>query len=100
MPRRISRNRGRIRDRDKSQVLISRGAFCTMIGVSERQLAVWEHEELLTPAQVLESAGQPQPLYDRSALERARVIRTLEQELEVNLPGIGIILHLLDRLGR
>ena len=81
-------------------VLISRSAFCTMLGVSEHQLAIWEHEELLMPVRTLESAGKIQPLYDRATLERARVIRTLDQELEVNLPGIGIILHLLDRLGR
>jgi len=71
-----------------------------MIGVTERQLSVWEKEELLVPAQLLESAGRAQPLYDRSALERARLIRTLQQELEVNLPGIGIILQLLERLAR
>lgn len=71
-----------------------------MLGVSERQLAVWEHEELLVPARILESAGREQPFYDSAALERARLIRTLEQELDVNLPGIGIILHLLDQLGR
>jgi DNA-binding transcriptional MerR regulator len=81
-------------------VLISRGAFCSMLGVTERQLAVWEHEELLVPARTMESAGRSQPLYDYAALERARVICTLEQDLDVNLPGIGIILHLLDRLGR
>jgi DNA-binding transcriptional MerR regulator len=71
-----------------------------MIGVTERQLSVWEQEELLVPAQLLDSAGKAQALYDRSALERARLIRTLEQELEVNLPGIGIILQLLDRMSR
>jgi len=71
-----------------------------MIGVTERQLSIWEQEELLVPSQLLETSGKAQPLYDRTALERARLIRTLEQELEVNLPGIGIILHLLDRIGR
>ncbi len=99
MARRGVRNRGALRNRGGS-VLISRSAFCTMLGVSERQLAVWEHEELLVPARVLQSAGREQPFYDNAALERARLIRTLEQELEVNLPGIGIILHLLDQLGR
>ncbi|MGO9607150.1 MAG: chaperone modulator CbpM [Candidatus Binataceae bacterium] len=98
MPRRETHRR--IRSRAGDNVLISRSAFCTMVGVSERQLAIWEHEELLLPARVAATAGNAQPLYDRRALERARVIRTLEQELEVNLPGIGIILHLLDRLGR
>ena len=98
MPKRGVRNRKS--SRGGEHVLISRSAFCTMIGVTERQLSVWEKEELLVPAQLLESAGRAQPLYDRSALERARLIRTLEQELEVNLPGIGIILQLLERLAR
>ena len=98
MPKRGVRNRKS--SRGGEHVLISRSAFCTMIGVTERQLSVWEKEELLVPAQLLESAGRAQPLYDRSALERARLIRTLQQELEVNLPGIGIILQLLERLAR
>jgi DNA-binding transcriptional MerR regulator len=100
MPKRAVRNRKSSRAAEGTDVLISRSAFCTMIGVTERQLSVWEQEELLVPAQLLDSAGQAQALYDRSALERARLIRTLEQELEVNLPGIGIILQLLDRMSR
>lgn len=99
MPKRGVRTRKSSRGGEGRNVLISRSAFCTMIGITERELSVWEHEELLVPSRLLESAGRPQPLYDRSALERARLIRTLEQDLEVNLPGIDIILHLLDRAG-
>ena len=94
------RRRKSVRPRSRHNVLISRSAFCAMVGVSERQLSIWEHEDLLVPAQLLQSEGARQPLYDLAALERARLIRTLEQELEVNLPGIGIILNLLERLGR
>ena len=94
------RSRKSIRAHGEHNVLISRSAFCAMVGVSERQLSIWEHEDLLVPVRLLESSGVRQPLYDRAALERARLIRTLEQELEVNLPGIGIILNLLERLGR
>ena len=78
-------------------VLVSRSAFCAMCGISERQLALWEQEDLLAPVRIEQSA---EPLYDRVALGRARVIRTLDEELEVNLPGIGVILNLLDRLQR
>lgn len=35
-----------------------------------------------------------------SALRRARLIRTLAEELEVNLPGIEVILRLLDECSR
>ncbi len=81
-------------------VLVSRSAFCAMCGISERQLALWEQEDLLAPVRIEQSGTRAEPLYDRSALRRARVIRTLDEELEVNLPGIGVILNLLDRLQR
>jgi DNA-binding transcriptional MerR regulator len=70
-----------------------------MTGISDRQLAVWEHEEFIAPAQVTRTGHATERLYDRAALERVRVIRTLSEELEVNIPGIGVILHLLDQLG-
>ena len=44
--------------------------------------------------------GRAEPLYDRGALRRVRVIRTLAEELDVNLPGIDVILHLLDQMAR
>jgi len=52
------------------------------------------------PAAVEESRGRNEPLYDDAVLERIRLIRTLEEDLEVNLPGIGIILNLLERMPR
>ncbi len=81
-------------------MLATRSAFCTMCGISERQLTLWEQEDLLAPVQIEQSGRSAEPLYDRNALRRARVIRTLDEELEVNLPGIGVILNLLDRLQR
>jgi DNA-binding transcriptional MerR regulator len=69
-------------------------------GISERQLALWEREELIAPAEIGEIEGRAEPLYDREAIRRVRVIRTLDEQLEVNLPGIGVILHLLDQLSR
>jgi DNA-binding transcriptional MerR regulator len=80
--------------------LVSRDAFCVLSGVSERELAIWEHEELLAPARVIERNGRREPLYAPQTLRRARLIRTLAEELEVNLPGIDIILNLLDRMNR
>ena len=81
-------------------VLVSRSAFCAMTGISERQLATWEQEDLLAPVRIEQRDRRADPLYDREALHRARVIRTLAEELEVNIPGIGVILHLLDQMGR
>src|SRR6266446_2176221 len=81
-------------------VLVSRSAFCAMCGISDRQLALWEQEDLVAPVRIEQTGTRAEPLYDRNALRRARVIRTLDEELEVNLPGIGVILNLLDRLQR
>jgi len=49
---------------------------------------------------VIERNGRREPLYAPQTLRRARLIRTLAEELEVNLPGIDIILNLLDRMNR
>jgi DNA-binding transcriptional MerR regulator len=81
-------------------ILMSRSVFRTISGVSERELASWEREDLIAPAQVERVRGRVEELYDREALRRVRVIRTLAEELEVNIPGIGVILHLLDKMGR
>jgi len=80
--------------------LVSRDAFRVLSGVSERELAIWERENLLAPAQVVEHNGRREPLYAPQTLRRARIIRTLAGDLEVNLPGIDIILNLLDRMNR
>ena len=81
-------------------VLMSRSVLCVVGGISERELASWEREDLIAPARVERVRGRIEALYDRDALRRVRVIRTLGEELEVNIPGIGVILHLLGRMGR
>jgi hypothetical protein len=81
----------------RSATLVSRTAFCVLAGISESQLTLWEHEELI--ASVPDEAGLER-LYDESALRRARVIRTLAEDLGVNLPGIDVILNLLDQIDR
>jgi chaperone modulatory protein CbpM len=94
MARRTTSSRG---PRSGRQItLVTRSALCVLSGISERRLAVWEREELIVPA----VADGAEPLYDRNALRRARVIRTLEEELDVNLPGIGVILNLLEQFPR
>ena len=90
-PARSSRSSRRV-------TLVSRRAFCFLIGISERQLEIWEREEFIRPATIDEKDDEP--LYDREALRRARVIRTLQEELDVNLPGIDVILNLLEQFPR
>jgi DNA-binding transcriptional MerR regulator len=97
MARRRTRSRSSTRD---EVVLMSRSVFCSISGVSERELASWEREDLVAPVRVEHVRGQLEALYDEDALRRVRVIRTLGEELEVNIPGIGVILHLLDQMSR
>jgi DNA-binding transcriptional MerR regulator len=96
--RQTSIRRKRRRRNSQQTVLLSRTVLCTLSGISERQLSLWEHEDLLAPAQMIKVGGKVEPLYDRESVRRVRVIRSLEEELEVNLPGIGVILHLLDQM--
>jgi DNA-binding transcriptional MerR regulator len=100
MARRTSPTNSRARSRGarKHTVLLSRSVLCSMAGVSEPELSLWETEEFLVPARIIQRGGEKEPLYARDALRRIQVIRTLAEEFEVNLPGIGIVLHLLDQL--
>lgn len=93
MARRTSHRRG-TRHR---VTLLTRNALCVLGGISERRLAIWEREELILP---LTAGARSERLYDSDALRRIRVIRTLEEELDVNLPGIGVILNLLEQFPR
>jgi DNA-binding transcriptional MerR regulator len=87
--------------RPRSRMLFyTRSVACGLCGVSERELALWEAEDLIAPARLLERNSGFEPLYDDAALRRIRLIRNLADDLEVNLPGIGVILHLLEQLGR
>jgi DNA-binding transcriptional MerR regulator len=98
MARRTTQSRG---PRSGRQItLVTRSALCVLSGISERRLAVWEREEFIAPAVVSNAEEGAEPLYDRDALRRVRVIRTLEEELDVNLPGIGVILNLLEQFPR
>jgi DNA-binding transcriptional MerR regulator len=93
------RGSGRRRD-SGTPALVSREAFRVLSGVSERELALWEQEALITPARVIMLDGRREALYASETLRRVRLIRTLAEDLEVNLPGIDIILNLLDQMQR
>ncbi len=92
--RRSSTARGRV-----SAEYLSRAVLCRLSGITEDQLALWEFEEFIAPATTLEIDGHHEGVYDPSALRRIKTIRALAEDLGVNLPGIGVILQLLDRIG-
>lgn len=82
------------------QAYLSRSVLCTITGISEDQLRLWEYEEFIAPATTLEIDGEMHRVYDQESVRRIRTIRALAEDLGVNLPGIGVVLHLLDQLGR
>jgi len=77
---------------------LSRDALRVLGGISEDQLTLWEFEEFISYAALIEVDGKREPVYSHTTLRRIKTIRSLAEELGVNLPGIGVILQLLDRL--
>jgi DNA-binding transcriptional MerR regulator len=77
---------------------LSRSVVCKLGGITEPQLALWESEEFVAPARMIAVQGRSEPVYDGSILRRIHTVRALGEELGINQPGIGVILHLLDRL--
>jgi DNA-binding transcriptional MerR regulator len=59
---------------------------------------LWEYEELISHSAIIEIEGSRVPVYTQSTLHRIRTIRSLGEDLGINLPGIGVILHLLDQM--
>jgi DNA-binding transcriptional MerR regulator len=84
--------------RHASNTLVSRTALRVLAGITDAELTLWEREEFIVPVDRADSVGEP--LYETSALRRVRLIRTLGEELDVNLPGIEVILRLLDQMTR
>jgi DNA-binding transcriptional MerR regulator len=93
-----SRRNGQKTTKTGSASYMSRSVVCRLGGITESQLMLWEYEEFVSPVAMLQVGRRTEPLYDESALRRIRTIRTLAEELGVNLAGIGVILHLLDQM--
>ncbi len=87
------------RSRPRAQTpYLSREALRALGGITDEQLRVWEFEELITHTTVLKVEGRSEPVYTQATLRRIRTIRSLGEDLGINLPGIGVILHLLDQI--
>jgi DNA-binding transcriptional MerR regulator len=82
----------------KSSPYYSRDALCAVCGITGDQLRLWEFEELIAHTAMLEIEGHREPVYNLATLRRIKTIRSLTEDLGINLPGIGVILHLLDQL--
>lgn len=68
--------------------------FCRASRTVEEQVRVWVVEGVLKPR-----GDRPQEWrFAAGALHRARLARTLSQDLEVNAPGIALALDLMDEI--
>lgn len=68
--------------------------LCRASRAAEEQVRVWVVEGVLTPR----GASPGEWRFAAGALRRARLARTLTQELEVNAPGVALALDLMDEI--
>ena len=66
-----------------------------MIRVHTQTLRYYEREGLLEPAR---SRGNIR-LYSQRDIEKLRRIKTLTEELGINLAGVQVVMRLIDRMG-
>ena len=72
----------------------SRRQLLEILEIEDTFLVALEHEEI-----VLDDARSgPDPGYSERMLERARVAHNLVQDLDVNLPGVSIILRMREEI--
>ncbi len=74
-------------------MMISREEFLLRASLDQATLETWIAEEWLVPSG---SAGEP--AFTEVDVARAALIRDLKRDFEVNDPGIGVILGLLDQM--
>ena len=65
-----------------------------MIGVHAQTLRYYERAGLVAPSR----SGGNKRLYSHRDIERLRQIKTLVDDLGVNLAGVEVILRMLDRM--
>lgn len=64
----------------------------TAIGIAEAELELLEREHLIEVKRTLEN----EPVISADDVEKARFVSFLTRELEVNLPGAEVILHMRE----
>jgi chaperone modulatory protein CbpM len=72
---------------------ITRQEFLLRASLDDGTLEAWVAEEWLMPG-----GSTAEPAFTDADIARAALIRDLKHELDVNDPGIGVILSLLDQV--
>ena len=68
--------------------------LCLASRTAVEQVQLWVAEGVLAPR----GAGPEQWRFAAGALRRARLARSLSQDLDINAPGVALALDLLDRI--
>ena len=68
--------------------------LCQAVRAPQEQVRVWVFEGVLTPRGETPEEWR----FAGTALRRARLARTLMQELEINAPGVALALDLMDEI--
>ena len=72
---------------------ITRQEFLLRASLDDGTLEAWVAEEWLIPG-----GSTAEPAFTDADIARAALIRDLKHDLDVNDPGIGVILSLLDQV--
>ena len=72
---------------------ITRQEFLLRASLDDGTLEAWVAEEWLVPG-----GSTAEPAFTDADIARAALIRDLKHDLDVNDPGIGVILSLLDQV--
>ncbi len=81
---------------DRNEPVFVIGVAARMIGVRTQTLRYYERLGLIEPVR---TSGN-QRVFSRNDIERVRRIRSLVDDLGVNLAGVEVIMKLLERIGR
>jgi chaperone modulatory protein CbpM len=74
-------------------MMISKQEFLLQARLDRDTLEAWIEEEWLVP-----SSAPDEPAFTEADLARAALIRDLKNDMDVNDPGIGVILSLVDQV--
>ena len=74
-------------------MMISKQEFLVRAGLDQGTLEAWIAEEWVIPTRTSDEAA-----FTDADLARAALIRDLKHDMDVNDPGIGVILSLIDQV--
>jgi chaperone modulatory protein CbpM len=74
-------------------MILTRQEFLAHANLDGQTLEIWIEEEWLIPGRTSSDLT-----FSEADLARAKLIRDLIDDLDVNAEGVGIVLHLLDQV--